>query len=178
MDQYIKHKLKIKYYVRYMDDFILLLDTKQQCREMKDKISEFLKENLHLELNHKSRYYPCAQGVNFCGFRIWPTHRLLRTRSKTKIKKKIRMWNKYWEKGEIDFNIVAPSLQSWIGHASHCNSYLIKKKVLHMAKFLYHENKEYIPVLSDVGYDENLKSEFLDNVELAKCYIDMSNGIK
>lgn len=173
LDQYIKHKLRVKYYVRYMDDFILLLDTKEQCKETKQKIEEFIGEHLQLELNHKSRYYPCAQGVNFCGFRIWPTHRLLRTNSKRKIKRKVRMWNKYWDKGKIDFNIVMPSLQSWIGHSSHCNSYLIKKKILNMSKFLYHEDKEYIPVLSDIGYDENLKCEFLDDEDLEKLGIKL-----
>ncbi len=42
---------------------------------------KFLKKNLELELNEKSRYYPNKMGVNFCGYRIWPTHRLLRTNS-------------------------------------------------------------------------------------------------
>lgn len=174
LDQYIKHKLKVKYYVRYMDDFILLLDTKEECKDIKKKIEEFIAEHLQLELNHKSRYYPCAQGVNFCGFRIWPTHRLLRTNSKKKIKRKIRRWNKYWYKGEIDFDIVMPSLQSWIGHSSHCNSHMIKQKILHMSNFLYLEDKEYIPVLSDVGYDENLKCEFLDDEDFEK-YANIPN---
>lgn len=168
LDQYIKHKLKVKYYVRYMDDFILLLDTKEKCKEIKFKIEEFIGEHLQLQLNHKSRYYPCAQGVNFCGFRIWPTHRLLRTNSKTKIKRKVRMWNRYWDKGEIDFGIVMPSLQSWIGHSSHCNSYLIKKKILNMSRFIYNEQKEYIPVLSDIGYDDSYKSEFIDDEDFEK----------
>ncbi len=173
LDQYIKHTLKVKYYVRYMDDFILLLDSKETCKQVKHKIEIFIDKHLKLELNHKSRYYPCAQGVNFCGFRIWPTHRLLRNASKKKIKRKVKLWNNFWQKGEIDYTIAIPSLQSWFGHASHCNSYHIKQKILNKSQFLYLENKDYFPVLSDIGYDENLKSEFLDDDDFKKLLFDM-----
>ena len=78
------------------------------------------------------------------------------------------MWNRYWDKGEIDFSIVMPSLQSWVGHSSHCNSYLIKKKVFNMSKFLYNEQMEYLPVLSDIGYDDTYKCEFLDDEDFEK----------
>lgn len=70
-------------------------------------------------------------------------HRLLRKSSKTKIKRKIRKWNKIWHRGDLDFNIVMPSLQSWLAHASHCNTYKLKCKVLDSAEFLYNEKKEY-----------------------------------
>lgn len=168
LDQYVKHTLRIKYYVRYMDDFVFLLDSKETCKKVKKQVEDFIGERLELELNAKSRYYPCNQGVNFCGFRIWPTHRLLRTSSKKKIKRKVRMWNRYWENGNIDFRIVMPSLQSWVGHCIHCNSYNIQKKVMHKAKFLYLPDKEYEPVLSEIGYDDNLKYEYLDDEEMKK----------
>lgn len=142
LDHYVKQTLRIKYYVRYMDDFILLLDSKETCKKIKQEIEKFIKERLELELNDKSRYYPASQGVNFCGFRIWPTHRLLRTNSKKKIKRKVKKWNKLWEENKLDYSIVLPSLQSWLGHAKHCNSYHITQKVLNSAKFLYHENEK------------------------------------
>ena len=158
LDQYIKHKLKVKYYVRYMDDFILLMPDKESCKIAKHKIEVFLKEHLELELNHKSRYYPCDQGVNFCGFRIWPTHRLLRKHCKTKIKRHVNKWNKLWHEGRLDFSIAMPSLQSWMGHASHCNSYNFKSKILKKSDFIYDEQKDYGVMLSDIGYDNSLKS--------------------
>lgn len=143
LDQYVKHNLKIKYYVRYMDDFIFLLKDKESCKNVKNLVNEFVTNNLKLELNQKSRYYPCNQGLNFCGYRIWPTHRLLRNRCKRKILKKVRKWNKVWETGNLNFSIVMPSLQSWMGHSSHANSYNFKRKVIKQAKFIYHEDEEY-----------------------------------
>ena len=166
LDQYIKHILKVKYYVRYMDDFILLLPDKNTCKEYKAKIEAFLKENLELELNHKSRYYPCNQGVNFCGFRIWPTHRLLRKHCKTKIKRHVNKWNKLWNEGKLDFTIAMPSLQSWMGHAGHCNSYNFKTKILKKSEFIYDEQKDYGVALSDIGYDENFKSYIASEEEI------------
>ena len=78
LDQYVKRTLKIHYFTRYMDDFILLLPTKKDCIEIKQKLEIFLHDRLQLSLNDKSRYYPYKMGVNFCGYRIFTTHRLLR----------------------------------------------------------------------------------------------------
>ena len=87
-DKYITQKLGIKWYVRYMDDFVLILESKEKAKQLKEKIAKYLKENLELELNKKTAYFKQEQGINFCGFRIWKTHRLLRQQSKKKIKRK------------------------------------------------------------------------------------------
>lgn len=158
LDQYIKRTLKIKHYVRYMDDFILLLHTKEECKDIKKKIEVFLQDNLKLELNTKSRYYPDKMGVNFCGYRTFCTHRLLRTSSKTKIKNKIKKWNKQYHNNCINFPYVIQSINSWIGHCSHCNSYTLQNKVLnscdflftnstyeHIEKNLYEDFKKFLP---------------------------------
>lgn len=137
LDSYIKRKLKIRFYVRYMDDFILLLNSKEECKEIKRLIEEFLEKNLSLELNQKSRYYPCHMGVNFCGYRIFTTHKLLRTSSKKKIKANVRKWNKLWRKNKLNFPEALQSINSWLGHASHCNSYHLQQKVLQKCDFLY-----------------------------------------
>ena len=98
LDQYVKHQLHIKYFTRYMDDFVLLLKTKKDCIRVKQQIELFLKEHLHLELNNKSRFYPYKMGVNFCGYRIFTTHKLLRTNSKKKIYRNVKKWNKQFQK--------------------------------------------------------------------------------
>lgn len=114
LDQYIKRELKIKYYTRYMDDFVLLLKTKHDCIEIKKEIENFLDKNLKLELNAKSRYYPYKMGVNFCGYRIFTTHRLLRLSSKKKIKKNIKKWNKQYSNKNLNTTYAIQSINSWI----------------------------------------------------------------
>lgn len=90
LDQYVKNDLRIKYYLRYMDDFCIMLPTKEECRVVLEKIRVFLRENLELELNSKTRYYPSKFGVNFCGYIIYENRMLLRKRCILKIKRGLR----------------------------------------------------------------------------------------
>ncbi len=144
LDQYIKRVLKVKYYVRYMDDFVLLVKSKNDCIKLKKLIAIFLEENLHLQLNEKSKYYPYKMGVDFCGYRIFCTHRLLRTSSKKKIKKNVRNWNKKYKKNKLNISHTVQCINAWIGHSSHCNSYNLQKKILQSCNFL----------LTDKTYEE------------------------
>lgn len=161
LDQYVKRNLKIKYYTRYMDDFILLLPTKQECIQIKEKIENFLAENLKLELNDKSRYYPVKMGVNFCGYRIFTTHRLLRVNSKKKIKRKVKSWNKKYHNHTLDLEKTMQSLNSWLGHSSHCNSYQLQQKILNKCEFLFN-NQIYQNTEQELIYLlENPPEDFL-----------------
>ena len=154
MDQYVKRVLKIKYYVRYMDDFIFLLKTKEECIKLKKKIEIFLDEHLGLKLNDKSKYYPYKMGVNFCGYRIFVTHRLLRLNSKKKIKRSVKKWNYLHSHNRLPVWNTIQSLNSWLGHSSHCNSYKLQKKVLNSCNFL----------VSD-GMYENIEKEMIELIE-------------
>ena len=120
-----------------MDDFVILLKTKNECKLLKRKIELFLKEHLNLELNAKSKFYPYKMGVNFCGYRIFTTHRLLRSNNKKKIKKNVKQWNYLYHNGSLNHSYAMQSLNSWLGHSSHCNSFYLQQKVLNNCDFLY-----------------------------------------
>ena len=77
LDYYIKHELRIKYYVRYLDDFILLVENKDRANKILDKIRIYLRDVLDLELNKKTKIYPHKLGINFCGYIIYETHILI-----------------------------------------------------------------------------------------------------
>lgn len=135
LDKYIKGNLKVKYYIRYMDDSILLVKDKKECIYLKNKINKFLNEHLHLKLNSKSRYYPNKMGIDFCGYRIFETHILIRNRSKKEIKRKIKKWNKLSEEENLNQKEMLLSLNSWLGHISHANSYNLKNKYLNKINY-------------------------------------------
>ncbi|MDO5557871.1 MAG: reverse transcriptase/maturase family protein [Clostridia bacterium] len=137
LDQYIKRTLKLKYYTRYMDDFVILLKTKSDCILVKDLIEKFISNKLHLKLNEKSKYYPYKMGVDFCGYRIFSTHTLLRLKSKKKIKKEVKHWNRLYNKKILNINKTMQSLNSWLGHSNHCNSFKLQNKILSNCDFLY-----------------------------------------
>ena len=90
VDQYVKHKLKIKYYCRYLDDSVLMVKTKKEAKEVLKKIQIFLKEKLELELNKKTQIFKNKQGVNFCGYKINEYRMKIRDKGKRKLKKKIK----------------------------------------------------------------------------------------
>lgn len=125
-----------------MDDFILILETKKECILYKKLIEKFIHERLKLDLNNKSRYYPAKMGVNFCGYRIFTTHRLLRTSSKKKIRKNIKTFNRLYNNNILNINFAMQSITSWLGHASHCNSYNLQQKNIKQCEFIWN-NKAF-----------------------------------
>ena len=78
-DQFVKHKLKAKYYIRYVDDFVILHESKEQLQKWKIKVNDFLKEQLKIELHpSKSNILKLDGGINFLGFRVFFYHKLIR----------------------------------------------------------------------------------------------------
>ena len=115
LDYYVKYELKVTYYLRYMDDFVILLPSKEECKEVLYKIRLFLERRLDLKLNTKTRYYPSKFGVNFCGYIIHERYLLLRKRCVKKIKKRLR-------KNRL-------CLKDFHGHLMHANCYHFVEKI-------------------------------------------------
>ena len=90
LDQYAKHKLKLKYWYRYMDDAIAFTKTKYEAIKTLELIRTFAREHLELELNNKTQIIKSTQGVNFCGYKINEYRLKIRDKGKRKLKKKIK----------------------------------------------------------------------------------------
>lgn len=119
LDQFCKHQLGIKYYIRYMDDFVAMADNKAQARTWFELMNQFVNEQLNLQLNPKSRYYPASHGLEFVGYRIYNDFRLIRRRSKNKIHEIIMAY----EGGDIDRAKFVERVNSWYGHVKHADTY-------------------------------------------------------
>lgn len=65
-DQFVKHKLHIKYYARYLDDSVIIVQTKKEAKNALKEIMKFLDINLQLKLNKKTQIFKGKQGINFC----------------------------------------------------------------------------------------------------------------
>lgn len=128
LDQYVKNDLRIKYYLRYMDDFIVICKTKEEAKEYFNILKKFVEQHLDLQFNKKSKYYPSRLGVDFCGYITYETHRRLRKRSKRNMLKKIKQWNKEYQNNTLDLKIVQESWNSWLGHINHANCYNLMKR--------------------------------------------------
>lgn len=129
LDQYAKHQLRLHYYIRYMDDIIILHHDKKYLHAVKDDIENFLNNNLALQLNGKTAIRPINCGIEFVGYRIWPTHRKLKKKTALKMKHRLKYLQKAYSRGEIGFDKLNASVQSYLGLLKHCNSYRLRNKL-------------------------------------------------
>ncbi len=131
LDQFIKHKLKIKYYVRYVDDFVILHNSKETLKDYKSKINQFLKTELKIELHpEKSKIVPLHKGINFLGFRNFYHYKLLRRTNIRKIQRKLVEFKELYGAKKIDYDIVYDSFLGWFAYAKWANTYNLRKKMM------------------------------------------------
>src|SRR3989344_4935337 len=118
-DQFVKHKLKMRHYVRYADDFVFLSSDKREMEEVLPKVRKFLWEELRLTL-HPDKVFirTLAPGVDFLGWVHFPDHRVVRTTTKR------RMFSRLKKTGENE-----QSIQSYLGLLSYGNTYKLRKSI-------------------------------------------------
>ncbi len=90
LDQFCKRTLCIHFYVRYMDDIIILSDSKEQLHMWKAEIQKFVETTLRLSLNQKTCIRPISQGIEFVGYRIWPHYVTIRKSTTLEMKRHLR----------------------------------------------------------------------------------------
>lgn len=133
-DQFIKHKLKVKYYVRYLDDSIFILKTKKEAKYVLEELKKFLKEELDLNLNDKTQIFKGKQGVNFCGYKINEYRFKLRDKGKRKLKNKVKKLTEKVKKGEMISKEAKTYLAGHIGYIKWANIYHLSNKLFYMEK--------------------------------------------
>lgn len=120
LDYFVKHKLKVKFYIRYVDDFVILHKSKTQLGIWKAEIAIFTKNNLNLELHSdKSKVVSLSRGADFVGFRIFYYHKLLRKRSINKMFSLV----KKCKEDQINYQKFSEIFQGWQAYASWANSH-------------------------------------------------------
>ena len=91
LDQFVKHNLKEKYYLRYCDDFIILGESEDHLKNLIPEISKFIEKQLQLTLHpNKISIQKNIQGIDFLGYVVFQNHRVLRTKTKKRIVKKMQ----------------------------------------------------------------------------------------
>ncbi len=117
-DQWVKHRLKVKYYIRYADDFVLLSHDKGYLEELMPRIDSFLTERLNLTL-HPDKVFikTLSSGVDFLGWIHFPNHRILRTTTKRRMFKHVAQ------------SCNPATIQSYLGMLEHGNAQKLKSKI-------------------------------------------------
>jgi hypothetical protein len=130
LDQFVKHKLKIKDYIRYTDDFLIISNDKGYLLERLNEIENFLREKLKLELHpNKIIIKKYNSGVDFLGYILFPHYRILRPKTGKRIIKKLEKRRLEYNRGAIKEDSFNQSFQSSAGILSHCHGHKIKEKL-------------------------------------------------
>ncbi|MBI4092290.1 MAG: hypothetical protein HY427_03755, partial [Candidatus Levybacteria bacterium] len=119
LDQYIKRRMKIRYYIRYADDFVIFDRDKLYLENLIPRISNYLENNLKLSLNQNKIFIKTlASGIDFLGWVNFSHHRILRTSTKRRMFKKLKQRS------------TKESVASYLGLLKHGNAYKLAKNVV------------------------------------------------
>lgn len=119
-DQFVKHKLRAKYYIRYADDFVVMSQDQDWLENILLDMKKFLLEKLKLDIHPNKVFIKTfASGVDFPGWVHFPNHRVLRTSTKNKMIRRLK-----------EANNKPNTIQSYIGMLKHGNGYKLAKYLL------------------------------------------------
>ncbi len=131
LDQFIKHILKIRYYIRYVDDFVILNESKETLETYKEEINQFLKQTLKIELHpEKSKIISLSRGVQLLGFRVFHTHKILRKKARRRIIIRLNEWKELYDFGLLEPEQALEKILGWMAYAVQGNTYHLRKKLM------------------------------------------------
>ena len=130
LDQYIKRVLRVKHYIRYADDFVLLSRNRDYLENLIPEIERFLSDKLKLQLHpNKIEIRKARQGIDFLGYVIFPHHIVLRTKTKRRMFRKLTLKKQQLDAGIISKESFHQTLQSYRGILTHCRGYQLLQEL-------------------------------------------------
>jgi len=136
LDQFVKHKLKQKYYMRYSDDFIILSRNRKELVDLIVPIQQFLDSKLSLSLHpNKTIIRKFIQGFDWLGYVVLPNHRVIRTKTKKRMFSKLKYLNCQLKSNKITRKAYFRSQQSYLGILTHCKGYKLKQDIYNLSRY-------------------------------------------
>jgi hypothetical protein len=130
LDYFVKQGLKEEYYLRYCDDFLILGNDPTYLADLIKPIEQFLDEKLCLSLHpNKVTIGKLNQGIDFLGYIVLPHYKVLRTKTKKRMFKKLKKKKREYKTGEIFKEDIDRSVQSYLGLLSHGENKRIQRRV-------------------------------------------------
>jgi hypothetical protein len=134
-DQYLKQVLKVRPYLRYVDDMVVLDQDKVRLAEIRAAVCERLAAD-RLRLHpRKAHVTPVTEGLNLLGYVVWPNRRRLRNDNGYRFARKLRRMAAAYQAGYLEWPKVVASTQSWIGHAKHADTAGLRRTIFSQAVF-------------------------------------------
>ena len=143
MDHFIKEKLGIRYYGRYMDDFYLIHEDKAYLQYCRGEIEQYV-ARLGLRMNKKTNIFPLRNGIDFLGFHTYLTESgkiIRKVRRSSKLKKQRGLL----DREKISLSDIEQSYGSWRSHAAKGNCYHLIQKTDSLFQNLFKESEKQWP---------------------------------
>lgn len=149
MDHFIKEKLGIRYYGRYMDDFYLIHEDKAYLQYCRGEIEQYV-ARLGLRMNKKTNIFPLRNGIDFLGFHTYLTEsgkiiRKVRRSSKCNAQRKLKKQRGLLDREKISLSDIEQSYGSWRSHAEKGNCYHLIQKTDSLFQNLFKESEKQWP---------------------------------
>lgn len=136
LDKFVKENLKIKFYIRYNDDFVLIHQSKKYLEKNVFEIREFLRNNLKLNLpENKTIFRKYSWGTDFLGYVVHPNYVLPRKRNRKRLVEVIQKRLKGFNEGKIAYCSLFGTVNSYLGLLKHSNSYNLQQKIKYLTYF-------------------------------------------
>jgi retron-type reverse transcriptase len=131
LDQYVKHNLRVRYYIRYVDDFVILHRSREALEYYKEEIGEFLSKQLELQIHpDKSRIFPLYQGTDFLGLKIFAHHKIIQRKNIRKFQKKLQKLCEKYDAEKIQYDRIYDLLEGWCAYTKNANMHKTRKEIL------------------------------------------------
>jgi len=138
LDQFVKHTLKAKYYIRYVDDFVIFGCNPTILKSHQNKVEEFCRNKLHLTLHpDKSRMLDFSNGVGFLGLRIYPHHKRITKKNIRRFERKLMRLHQLYKNKYLPREKVVEHFEGWLAHISHANTFKYRKHLVRMFNQLF-----------------------------------------
>jgi len=134
-DHWMKEEQGCRYYIRYVDDILILSDNKRWLHSLVPEIKERLASLCLQSHPKKCNVFPVSQGCDFMGYRIWPNHRRLRTDNARGFERRLRTMAVWFAQEGTDLETIGQSVASWVGHAAHADTWRLRDRLLGSAVF-------------------------------------------
>ncbi|CAM5290150.1 reverse transcriptase domain-containing protein [Eoetvoesiella caeni] len=121
LDHVAKDDMGLHHYVRYMDDFVVIVRNKAEAQRVLQTLDDTVR-GLGLWLNPKSAIHPWQRGVDFCGYRIWPSHILPRKRNIKRARADFKRLMRQYYSGQVEMTHVRERVMSFLAYAKHCQA--------------------------------------------------------
>jgi retron-type reverse transcriptase len=131
LDHFVKHELRMPYYIRYMDDFLVFANTKNLLQKTKNTLRVFLRQCLRLRLHEeKTQIHKTVKGIKFLGFRLYNRFRRLTAQNVRFFRKRLRLYEFLFIEKRIKQRCLEDSVRSWTAHSNCADTSGLRIRIL------------------------------------------------